>query len=136
MADVRKELNFCAKTGVRVLGVVANMDGFHCASCGARNAVFPAPRGGGPAAMAARFGVPFLGALPLDPALLAACEAGRPYAAPLAASGAGGSDGDRGEGAEPAPSAAGVAAFNALAEAVVHGVEGPDAELGPWVGSE
>ena len=27
MADVRKELNFCAKTDVRVLGVVENMSG-------------------------------------------------------------------------------------------------------------
>ena len=25
MADVRKELNFCKKTGIRVLGVVENM---------------------------------------------------------------------------------------------------------------
>jgi Mrp family chromosome partitioning ATPase len=27
MADVRKELNFCRKTGLRVLGVVENMSG-------------------------------------------------------------------------------------------------------------
>jgi Mrp family chromosome partitioning ATPase len=27
MADVRKEINFCKKTGVKVLGVVENMSG-------------------------------------------------------------------------------------------------------------
>jgi len=160
MADVRKELNFCAKTGVRVLGVVANMDGFSCAACGAANAIFPAPPGGGPAAMAARFAVPYLGALPLDPALLAACEAGRAYAAPraggdaaaggghdaqphgTAADGGGGGAGEPAAGAgapprgEPRPSAAGVAAMNALAQAVAHAVEGPDADLPPWGGAD
>ena len=42
--------------------------------------VFPAA-GGGPEAMAAAFGVPYLGSLPLDPALLRACEAGESYLA-------------------------------------------------------
>ncbi|UKZ72490.1 cytosolic Fe-S cluster assembly factor cfd1 [Trichoderma virens FT-333] len=32
-ADVRKELNFCVKTGIRVLGVVENMSGFVCPHC-------------------------------------------------------------------------------------------------------
>ncbi len=30
MSDVRKEINFCVKTGVRIDGVVSNMDGFLC----------------------------------------------------------------------------------------------------------
>jgi len=33
VADVKKELNFCSKTGVRVLGVVENMAGFVCPHC-------------------------------------------------------------------------------------------------------
>jgi hypothetical protein len=31
MADVRKELNFCKKTGISVLGVVENMSGLRVA---------------------------------------------------------------------------------------------------------
>ena len=32
-ADVKKELNFCKKVGLRVLGVVENMSGFVCPHC-------------------------------------------------------------------------------------------------------
>jgi Mrp family chromosome partitioning ATPase len=78
MADVRKELSFCAKVGLRVLGVVENMSGFVCPCCATRSDIF-ATAGDGPAGMAARAGVPFLGALPIDPNLLAACEAGEAY---------------------------------------------------------
>lgn len=81
MADVRKELNFCRKTGTRVLGVVANMDGFLCPCCATRSEIFKAPTSGGPEAMALQFGAPFLGSLPLDPALLSAAEAGKAYVA-------------------------------------------------------
>ena len=42
--------------------------------------VFP-PSKGGAEGMAATFGAPFLGRVPLDPALGAACEAGRSYTA-------------------------------------------------------
>lgn len=107
MADVRKELNFCAKTKVRVLGVVENMASFTCGALGNLTLIDPSsgadcseaargvlarvapellhlvvrsdllPRsGGGPEAMAVRFGVPYLGALPMDPDLTAATEAG------------------------------------------------------------
>ena len=63
VSDVRKELNFCAKTGVRVIGVVENMSGYMCPCCGDRADVFA--KGGG-SEMAAEFGVPFLGEVPLD----------------------------------------------------------------------
>ena len=33
VSDVKKELNFCKKTGIRVLGVVENMAGFVCPNC-------------------------------------------------------------------------------------------------------
>lgn len=36
MMDVRKEINFCQKTGVPVLGVVENMSGFVCPGCKVR----------------------------------------------------------------------------------------------------
>lgn len=125
MADVRKELNFCKKTSLRVLGVVENMaalstplvdvraldlageditarllaavraaDPSLLDDCLLETVVFPtgasmpaaragaAPTPGlaGPARMAAEFGVPFLGKLPLDPAVGRACDAGQAIA--------------------------------------------------------
>lgn len=37
LADVRRELTFCRKTGVRVLGIVENMSGYSCPHCSVRN---------------------------------------------------------------------------------------------------
>jgi Mrp family chromosome partitioning ATPase len=33
LLDVRKEINFCRKAGIKVLGVVENMSGFVCPNC-------------------------------------------------------------------------------------------------------
>ncbi|KAK8205399.1 P-loop containing nucleoside triphosphate hydrolase protein [Phyllosticta paracitricarpa] len=74
VSDVKKELNFCAKTGVRVLGVVENMAGFVCPNCSECTHVFS--KGGGQV-MAAEFGVPFLGSVPIDPAFVCLIEEGR-----------------------------------------------------------
>jgi Mrp family chromosome partitioning ATPase len=35
--DVRKELTFCRKTGIPVLGVIENMSGFVCPTCSVRS---------------------------------------------------------------------------------------------------
>lgn len=80
MADVRKELSFCARTKLPVLGVIENMAGIRCASCGTEQWPF-APANGGGAGLASQAGVPFLGRLPLDPALTAACEEGVAFVA-------------------------------------------------------
>jgi Mrp family chromosome partitioning ATPase len=62
-SDVRKELNFCIKTSVPVLGVVENMAGFMCPCCGEISNVFS--KGGGEV-MARECGVEFLGSVPVD----------------------------------------------------------------------
>lgn len=31
--DVRKELSFCRKTGIPILGIVENMSGYVCPNC-------------------------------------------------------------------------------------------------------
>lgn len=38
--DVRKELTFCRKTGIPVLGVIENMSGFVCPTCSVRSLTF------------------------------------------------------------------------------------------------
>lgn len=63
ISDVRKEVNFCRKVGVEVLGVVENMSGYVCECCGERTNLFG--KGGGEV-MAGSFEVPFLGGVPVD----------------------------------------------------------------------
>jgi Mrp family chromosome partitioning ATPase len=115
MADVRKELNFCKKVNIRVLGVVENMSGLvvpmaslqqsadsmtfldtatgadrtqemvqkmmavcpEFFQCSVAVDVFKTNNGKGPRQMADAFGVPYLGALPMDKELCAACENGQ-----------------------------------------------------------
>ncbi|KAJ3167662.1 Nucleotide-binding protein 2 [Geranomyces variabilis] len=66
LADVRKELNFCRKVKLPILGVVENMSGFICPHCQDCSDIFS--KGGGEA-MATEFGVDFLGRVPIDPNL-------------------------------------------------------------------
>eukprot|EP01006_Ploeotia_vitrea_P028344 TRINITY_DN61051_c0_g1_i2.p1 TRINITY_DN61051_c0_g1~~TRINITY_DN61051_c0_g1_i2.p1 ORF type:complete len:233 (+),score=122.34 TRINITY_DN61051_c0_g1_i2:498-1196(+) len=76
LLDVRKEISFCRKVGIKVLGVVENMAYFQCPCCDHKAKIF-APTTGGAATMAQKMGVPFLGSIPLDPAMLLACERGQ-----------------------------------------------------------
>jgi Mrp family chromosome partitioning ATPase len=73
ISDVRKEINFCKKTGITILGVVENMAGFVCPHCAECTNVFS--KGGGQV-MARDFSVPFLGSVPIDPAFVALIEEG------------------------------------------------------------
>ena len=73
ISDVKKELNFCRKTSIRVLGVVENMAGFVCPNCSECTNVFS--KGGGEI-MARDFEVPFLGSVPIDPAFVQLVEEG------------------------------------------------------------
>ena len=90
VADVRKELNFCEKTGLKVLGVVENMSGYNCEFCPGCWDPFNAEvdsegnikpkdksREGGGKIMAREYGVKFLGEIPLDPQFVMLIESGR-----------------------------------------------------------
>ncbi len=74
VSDARKEINFCEKVGIRVLGVVENMSGYVCECCGVRTNLFG--KGGGEV-MAGEFGVRFLGRVPVDPLWGMLVEEGR-----------------------------------------------------------
>jgi len=78
LLDVRKEITFCKRVGIPVLGVVENMAGFTCPCCRHTTAIF-APTSGGAEAMCQEMGVAFLGSIPLDPYLMRACEEGNSY---------------------------------------------------------
>ena len=66
LADVRKELNFCKKLNIPVIGIVENMSGFACPCCHEVTYIFG--RGGGEE-LAQQFNVPILGTVPIDPQL-------------------------------------------------------------------
>ena len=138
MMDVRKELNFCVKTKLPVLGIVENMARFQIRvqdlsfltrnddGSGSGNDVdctndvlallrekcpevltmtaaanVFAPSGTGPRGMAMKFNVPFLGAIPLDPNLLKACEEGKCFV-------------------QSFPQSAAVASLNSIADQIVN----------------
>ncbi|CED84679.1 p-loop containing nucleoside triphosphate hydrolase protein [Phaffia rhodozyma] len=75
LQDVRKELDFCRKVGIKVLGVVENMSGFVCPSCNGKSDVF-FPSTGGAKALAEEAGITFLGSIPLDPRIGKSCDYG------------------------------------------------------------
>lgn len=74
--DVKKCITFCKQLNLPVLGVIENMSGFICPHCGKQIDVF---KGDGGKQMAREFGVPFLGSVPIDPALAYACDSGKPF---------------------------------------------------------
>jgi Mrp family chromosome partitioning ATPase len=73
--DVRKSITFCNQLKMRVLGVVENMSGFACPHCGETTDLF---KKGGGEKMAKDLGVPFLGAVPLDTAVVESGDSGAP----------------------------------------------------------
>lgn len=77
VSDVRKSIGFCRKVSLPILGVIENMSGFACPHCGEVTDIFG--RDGG-AAMCAEMGVPFLGRIPIDPAIMASGDGGKPFA--------------------------------------------------------
>ncbi|KAI9224693.1 P-loop containing nucleoside triphosphate hydrolase protein [Blastocladiella britannica] len=86
IADVRKEISFCAKVKLPILGIVENMSGFRCPHCAVLFSFLQIFKktalicmfnkkdctdifsSGGGQRLAAEFKLPFLGALPIDPA--------------------------------------------------------------------
>jgi len=78
LADAARGVAMFRKVGVPVLGIVENMSYFACPHCGGRTEIFG--HGGG-SAEADRLGVPFLGEVPLDPAVRDAGDRGVPIVA-------------------------------------------------------
>ncbi|KAM9208622.1 cytosolic Fe-S cluster assembly factor NUBP2 [Dugong dugon] len=76
VGDVRRELTFCRKMGLRVIGIVENMSGFVCPHCAECTNLFST---GGGEELARHAGVPFLGSVPLDPQLARSLEEGRDF---------------------------------------------------------
>lgn len=73
--DVRRGVKMFERVNTRVLGIVENMSGFVCPHCGEPVDVFGS---GGGERLAAELKLPFLGRIPLDPAVRSAGDEGTP----------------------------------------------------------
>lgn len=76
--DVRKGMMMFQQVNVPLLGIIENMSFFVCGHCGERTEIFS--HGGGERA-AEKFGIPFLGRIPIDPAIRAGGDIGMPIVA-------------------------------------------------------
>jgi ATP-binding protein involved in chromosome partitioning len=78
ISDVRRCITFCRQVGLPVAGIIENMSGCECPQCGTAFSLFG--KGGGEN-LAREMGVPFLGAIPIDPSVVSGGDAGTPFAA-------------------------------------------------------
>jgi ATP-binding protein involved in chromosome partitioning len=74
--DVEKCITFCKQLKLPIAGIIENMSGFICPHCGKETDIFS--RGGGET-LAVKYGIPFLGKIPLDPAIVKSGDNGQPY---------------------------------------------------------
>nr|XP_014339251.1 PREDICTED: cytosolic Fe-S cluster assembly factor NUBP1 isoform X4 [Bos mutus] len=78
LQDVRKEISFCHKVKLPIIGVVENMSGFICPKCQRESQIFP-PTTGGAEAMCQDLKIPLLGKVPLDPRIGKSCDKGQSF---------------------------------------------------------
>jgi Mrp family chromosome partitioning ATPase len=71
---VSKAVNMAKKMEAPILGLVENMSYLRCPSCGETMNIFGEPKG---EKLASTLGLPFLGAIPLDPAIAKLSDEGR-----------------------------------------------------------
>lgn len=83
LLDVRKEINFCHKMKIPIVGIIENMSGYVCPNCTKESQIFPA-KSGGAEKMAKEMGIPLLGRLPLDPRIAQCTDKGQDLIAEFA----------------------------------------------------
>mgnify|MGYP005840517037 CR=1 FL=1 len=73
---VKKAITFTQRLSMPIIGVVENMSGFICPTCGTKIDIF---QSGGGKKLAEEAGVPFLGRIPIDPKVGADSDKGSPF---------------------------------------------------------
>ncbi|MCX5899239.1 MAG: Mrp/NBP35 family ATP-binding protein [Proteobacteria bacterium] len=76
LLDSKKSISFCKELKIPLIGVVENMSGMLCPHCGKNIDLF---KTGGGEKIAKRMKVPFLGRVPLDPAMVLCGDEGKPF---------------------------------------------------------
>ncbi|XP_054168150.1 cytosolic Fe-S cluster assembly factor NUBP1 homolog [Oppia nitens] len=72
LMDVRKQIDFCERVGLKVLGVIQNMTTFFCPNCSKESTIFKHSKNGMQALLEKE--IPVLGTLPLDPLIGKSCD--------------------------------------------------------------
>ena len=75
LLDVRKQISFCRKVELPILGIVENMSGFVCPSCSFESSILPNTTGGAEK-LCQDTGLQLLGKVPLDPNVGQVCDEG------------------------------------------------------------
>uniref|UniRef100_A0A667IVW2 Cytosolic Fe-S cluster assembly factor NUBP1 n=1 Tax=Lynx canadensis TaxID=61383 RepID=A0A667IVW2_LYNCA len=78
LQDVRKEISFCHKVKLPIIGVVENMSVFVCPKCKKESQIFP-PTTGGAEVLCQDLKIPLLGKVPLDPHIGKSCDKGQSF---------------------------------------------------------
>lgn len=76
LLDSRKAVSFARELGMPVIGIIENMSGFKCPECGETIDLFKI---GGGERSAADMNVPFLGRIPIEPAIVESGDSGIPF---------------------------------------------------------
>jgi ATP-binding protein involved in chromosome partitioning len=75
-AVVEKAITFARRVSMPIIGIVENMSGYVCPSCGEKIDIF---RSGGGKKMAEETNVQFLGSIPIDPKIGVDSDKGTPF---------------------------------------------------------
>ncbi|EAY10672.1 nucleotide binding protein, putative [Trichomonas vaginalis G3] len=70
ISDVRREIEFCQKAGVKILGVVENMSQYKCPMCGKTSSIY-GHEFGGAEELCKQENLDLLGRIPIDPYIVA-----------------------------------------------------------------
>lgn len=73
LATIRKEIDFCNKMNLNIIGIIENMNGFTCPCCQTR---FPLFSSGGAEQLAKDYSLRYLGSIAMDQRLVECCEKG------------------------------------------------------------
>jgi Mrp family chromosome partitioning ATPase len=76
LLDSRKAVGFAKKLNMPVIGILENMSGLECPHCNKQIELFKI---GGAAKAATELGIPFLGAIPIDPKIVETGDSGEPF---------------------------------------------------------
>jgi len=75
LVSARKSIDFANKLGVPIIGLVENMSGYTCPTCGTQVNIF---KSGGGERSAKELGAPFIGRITLDAAICESGDNGKP----------------------------------------------------------
>lgn len=76
LLDVRKQIDFCRRIKLPILGLIENMSGFVCPNCKGESEIWR-PTTGGVKGLCEREQLQLLGQLPLDPLVARCCDQGQ-----------------------------------------------------------